>query len=486
MERISGDALGPLAGNSVEPSRAPRQDRAPARRVLMIVSDFPPSIAMGAQTCWQIARNLPGHGWTPIVLTTDARLDDYRDPAQAGFEPGFTVVRTGRLPHPLEVWEVLRRLRPGRKHEAEVMGPAVASSRRRGSFLTAVREGLYVPDTETGWILPAVVAGRGLVRRADVACLFSSGPAWSSHLAALGLARLTGLPWVAHLRDPWSQGSIYSRESQWADRINARLERAVVQRATTVICVTDRHTDLLRRHYASCAPEKFVTVPNGYDGAEWEQAEQDAGAPGAAARGAQFVITYAGALYVGRSPLLVLEALRRLSQSGDLTLDRVRLDLVVTDGVGRLPDGRDIMDVAREMGLGGSVQVLGPLPRRETLRRLLDSDLLLLLGHNYTVQVAGKLYEYLRSGRPILALAPEGAQTDLLRATGGAWIVKPDDLDGAVAGVRDVYRRWQAGQSGPRADAHLVSAFDRRVLVGRLAAELDAAVALAPGRGGER
>jgi hypothetical protein len=101
-----------------------------------------------------------------------------------------------------------------------------------------------------------------------------------------------------------------------------------------------------------------------------------------------------------------------------------------------------------------------------------------LLGHNYTVQVAGKLYEYLRSGRPILALAPAGAQTDLLRATGGAWIVEPDDLDGTVKALRDAFRRWEAGQSGPQADTHLVSGFDRRVLVGRIATVLDAAAEL--------
>ncbi len=475
----AGVGGGPLVESSAERSHTPRLGGDPAPRVLMIVSDFPPSIEMVAQTCWQIARNLPGHGWTPIVLTKEAHQVDSRDPAQTGFVPGFTVVRTGILPHPLSV---VRRLRPGRKDGGEATGAAVGSRRSRGWLRTAVLEGLHVPDTETGWILPAVVAGRRLVRGSGVDCLFSSGPAWSSHLAALALARLTGLPWVAHFRDPWSQGSVYSRASQWADRADARLERAVVRSATTVICVTDRHTDLLRRHYTSCGLEKFATVPNGYDSAEWEQAEQDAGAGGTGARGERFVITYAGALYVGRSPLPVLEALRRLSQTGELTLERVRLDVVVNDGVRQLPDGRDIMDVAREMGLGGSVQVLGPLPRREALRRLLDSDLLLLLGHNYTVQVAGKLYEYLRSGRPILALAPEGAQTDLLRATGGAWIVEPHDVDGAVKALQDAYRRWQAGQPGPEADPHLVRSFDRRVLVGRLAAELDAAVSHAAKR----
>ena len=63
----------------------------------MVVSSFPPSIEMGAQTCWQIARNLPRHGWTPIVLTPRERGINYRDPAQPGFEPGFPVVRTGVL-----------------------------------------------------------------------------------------------------------------------------------------------------------------------------------------------------------------------------------------------------------------------------------------------------------------------------------------------------------------------------------------------------
>jgi glycosyltransferase involved in cell wall biosynthesis len=456
-----------------EPSRAPRLGRKPVRRVLMIVSSFPPSIEMGAQTCWQIARNLPRHGWTPIVLTPHAPHISYLDPGQPGFEPGVTVVRTGVLPHPVQL---LRRLRGGQKGRVEGPGPAVATSRRPGWLRRTMLESLNIPDIVTGWILPAVVAGRALVRRSDIACLFSSGPAWSSHLAALGLARLTGLPWVAHFRDPWSQGSV-SRDSQWAQRANARLERAVVERAATVICVTDRHTDLLRRHYASCDPGKFVTVPNGFDGAEWEEAEQDVGAAGARASVGQFVITYAGALYVGRSPLLVLEALQRLSQTRDLALDRVRFDIIVNDGMRQLPDGRDIMDVAREMGLGGSVEVLGPLPRRDTLKRLLASNLLLLLGHNFTMQVPGKLYEYLRTGRPILALAPAGAQTDLLRATGGAWIVEPHDLEGVVEAVRDAYRRWETGQSGPQADERLVGGFDRRVLVGRFAMELAAAVA---------
>jgi hypothetical protein len=452
------------------------------RHLLMVVSAFPPSVEMGAQTCWQIARNLRGHGWTPIVVTTAST--QYTGGTQAGFEPGFPVVRTGTLPHPLSL---LRRVRAAQKAGgggvADVERTAtVGSDGRRGWLRRTVLASLNVPDTFTGWIPPAVAAGRRLARQSGVTCLFSSGPAWSSHLAGLALARLTGLPWVVHFRDPWSQGAHASGAPEWADRMNARLERAVVQRAGRVICVTEHHSDLLRRHYAGCDPEKFATVSNGYDGAEWEQVERDHRAAGAEARDGRFVITYAGALYVGRSPLLVLEAFRRLARAGRLAPDRVRLDLVLYDGVRHLPDGRDMMGVAHEMGLDGSLRILGPFSRDETLRHLLDSDLLLLLGHNFTIQIPGKLYEYLRSGRPILALAPPGAQTELLRTTGGAWIVGPDDVDGAVEAIGDAYERWTAGRPGPKADARLVSAFDRRVLAGRFAGELDRAVSQAARR----
>ena len=459
------------------------------RRVLMVVSAFPPSVEMGAQACWQIARNLPRHGWTPIVLTMEEGHAEYSG-SQAGFEPGFPVVRTGALPHPVSL---LRRIRAAQKAGGGEAAEVVASGDsdgRRGWLRQTVLAWLNVPDTLTGWIPPAVLAGRRLLRGSDVACLFSSGPAWSSHLAALALARLTGLPWVAHFRDPWSQGqgSRDQGEPRWADRMNARLERAVVRRAARVICVTEQHANVLRRHYVSCAPEKFVTISNGYDGAEWEQLERERSAAGARARTEQFVITYAGALYVGRSPLLVLQALTRLAQVGDIPADRVRLDLILYDGVRHLPDGREMMEVAREMGLGGSLRIEGPFRRDETLRRLLDSDLLLLLGNNLTMQIPGKLYEYLRTGRPILALVPAGPQTDLLRATGGAWIVEPDDVDAAVAAIRDAYQRWLSGRPGPMADARLVSSFDRRVLVGRFAREMDAAVSQTgrPRRGRQR
>ena len=62
-----------------------------------------------------------------------------------------------------------------------------------------------------------------------------------------------------------------------------------------------------------------------------------------------------------------------------------------------------------------------------------EADLLLLLAEKFVIQIPGKTYEYLRAGRPILALTPEGALANLLRRIGGGLVVSPSDTAGVLA-----------------------------------------------------
>ena len=98
-----------------------------------------------------------------------------------------------------------------------------------------------------------------------------------------------------------------------------------------------------------------------------------------------------------------------------------------------------------------------------------QSDLLLLLAEGLTLQIPGKTYEYLRAGRPILALTSEGALADLLRRTGGAWVVHPKDESGISEAVLQAYRGWENGFASPRANQAMVGGFDRRLLAGQFA-----------------
>ena len=431
----------------------------PTHGVLMVTYHYPPSMEMGGQTCAQIARHLPLYGWSPTVLTVRECYSELVGDALEQDSPG-RVVRAGMLPHPLTLYRILKsRLHWG--HNSA--GGGGKDSENRGRLRRWLLSLLLVGDGYTGWLLPAGLAGLRVARGAGVQHLLSSGPPWTSHLVGLLLSRITGLPWTAHFRDPWIQGSQSKPLSLVSMRIDTALERIVMKRATSVVCVTDRHTEILKRAYSDLAPGKFVTIPNGFDGEEWESIEAESDLDSELAT--EFTITYTGQLYHARNPRPLFQALRILIDAGHIDQNRIRVELI---GWCDLAEGRQVSDIAEDFRMRDCITMRGPLARREALRALTRSNLLLLLAEGMTLQIPGKTYEYLRAGRPILALTADGALTDLLRSTGGASVVAPHDVAGIAAVVREAYQNWKAGY--PRGATKVsISQFDRRILAGRFA-----------------
>ncbi len=442
-------------------------------RVLLITYDFPPSVEIGAHACEQVSRHLPRYGWQPVVLTIGER---YIDPARIDRQfsrryPGL-VHRTRVFPHPLDVY---RRFKSSVHNRIGFNGKSAGPQRERIDFRTWLLSLLLVPDMYTGWIIPAVAAGMRLVRTHQIAHIFSSAPCWTNHLIGLLLSRLTGLPWTVHFRDPWTQVDHWKPASATSRRIERCLESMVLRRVTTVVCVTDPHTKLLRASFPYLPSEKFHTILNGYDGEEWEALDLRNG-NGCQGPSDHFVITYAGSLWQRRSPLPLFRALGKLVTSGEVKADSLRIDLI---GWCEVAQGQQVHEMAAAHGIGACLSLVGPLGRAQTLSRLVASNLLLLLAEDWTLQIPGKTYEYLRSGRPILALTQNGALADLLRMTGGGWVMDPDDEVAITAALRQAYVNWSVGTLNPVADSRIVTSFDRRLLAGRYAELFDFATSAA-------
>jgi glycosyltransferase involved in cell wall biosynthesis len=456
------------SASTAAPERTPR-------RLLFIAYQFAPSLEMGARSCVQIARHLPRHGWSPVVLTAQEKYIEERyrggDDEIAGLGLPDAIVRTRLLPHPLDFYRWLKSVL-GRKPQdaggagaAEIVdGPPAAKGRLRRLILSA----LCIPDIYAGWILPAVVAGLKAARESKTEQIFSSGPFWTNHVVGLALSYLTGLPWTAHFRDPWITGNWQALTSSFAVRVSKWLERIVVTRATAVVSVTEEHSAAFRRAYPRLPADKFFTVPNGYDNEEWAESPADLQRERESEE--KFLIAYTGKFYIDRDPQPLFRALRTLIDSGEIEREQVRVDLV---GWCATSEGRSVRGMAAECGLGDCVNILGPCGRPETIRRMMRADLLLLLAERFVIQIPGKTYEYLRAGRPILAITPEGALANFLRRTGAGWVVDPKDDAGVLGALRERYRQWKAGERGPIADPEVVAGFDRRKLAGRLAELFD-------------
>src|SRR5207245_6583640 len=176
------------------------------------------------------------------------------------------VVRTRVAPHLLSIYRnVKSKLRP-RADRTTGHEPPV---QRAGTLHRWALSLLTTPDIYTGWLPPASLAGLREIRRRGVTHLLSSAPCWTNHLVGLVLARLTGLPWTAHFRDPWTRIPHWQPRTPLARCLEVALEERVVRTASTVVCVTNRHSDLMRGLYPDLPGDTFVTIPNGFDEAEW-------------------------------------------------------------------------------------------------------------------------------------------------------------------------------------------------------------------------
>ena len=270
-------------------------------------------------------------------------------------------------------------------------------------------------------------------------CVVTTSPPESAHLVGRILQRRRGLPWVAELRDAWGFESLRPRFPLGAQRrLDERLERRLLGAADAVVCVSQAAADDLRRR-GIAEPE---VVENGW---EPEQVEAAAAAvsSGVGLDPERVSLVYTGRFGRGRDPAALVEALAELAASEPDAA--ARLELVA---VGPLtPAERELL--GRDLA-PARIVLAGTLPRERAIALQREADALLLIAHPERSQLLNfKLFEYLATERPVLALA---AGTEAGRVAGelGCEVVPAGDVR-AIAGA--LARLTREGLPAPDANA---------------------------------
>lgn len=414
-------------------------------RVLMISYSYPPMSTPGALRSSKFAKYLPAHGWEPVVVTP--RNGFARSVGLEGEElPGVTVVRTPDV--------------GGLKRAAAKLGPQPGGRASRGrSGVGILVNRLLFPDRDAPWYPFAMAAGLRVIRQGGVRALYSTSPWVTNHMVALHLARLTGLPWIADYRDPWTVTHAYF-PGPLRRRMDRALDRAIHRRAARVLQVSEFNRGVVAAAFPEAAG-KLVVLRNGYDPDDF------VGLPPAPGEGEPFVLTYSGSFYGGgRDPRGLFDAMAALAREGVLTPERFRLDLVGESEAA-------IVELAREQGVEALVNHVGRLPYRENLERLGASSALLVLTETNPRargEMTTKLYEYFGVGRPVLALTPpEFELAGVVAQAGAGTCIHPAD----AAGIAEWLRRAVQAPRTQGAPPAGVEAFTRAAGTAQLARLLD-------------
>lgn len=332
---------------------------------------------------------------------------------------------------------------------------------------------LAIPDVWAGWYLWAVPSGKRAIREDPPDLVFSTSPHGIAHVIAGRLARWGRLPWVMDFRDPWYEEPPEPETPYAVHVANRRLERKAVRQANRVIATTESHRNALAERYGEEPHAKFVTITNGYDEADFADLAEEVGVKAPVGTEAhRMVILHAGKIDVDyrRDPRPLVRSLEELSDKGELPDVGVELQFL---GPGNTPFAQTLREEFSGYDEGPiRIVFIDRVGYRESLRRMLDADLLLLLeaSEDTRMMVPAKLYEYLRTGRPILLMAHPGAMAEVVAKTGGAWLADPRTEGELTEQLREILGLWERGtlhENG--ADQRILATYDRRNLAGRLA-----------------
>lgn len=383
------------------------------KRVLMIAFHYPPLRgSSGIQRTLKFSRYLPEHGWHPVVLSANPRAyASTSDDQMAEIPKDVPVHRAFAL-------DTSRHLAIG------------------GRYLGM----LALPDRWVSWWLGAVPAGLRMIRQYRPDVIWSTYPIATAHLIALALHRLTGIPWIADMRDPMTDVSYPS--NPLTRKVYRWIEKQAVTHAVKVLCTTPGTIKMYQERFPEIPPSRFCVIENGYDEENFQSAESAvvASAPGRR----PFTLVHSGVIYPSeRDPRPFFEALSELMQSGHITPGSLQVILRATGHDGYLKE------LIAQHNIESLVVLAPPVPYREALAEMLSADgLLILQASNCNHQIPAKLYEYLRARRPILALTdPAGDTASKLRAAGVNTIARLDSKSDIVRGLVHFLNTATSGQA---------------------------------------
>jgi glycosyltransferase involved in cell wall biosynthesis len=372
-------------------------------KVLIISYYWPPSGKASHHWPMKIAKHLPEFGWQPVVLTVNEDNFSHRDESQLAEVADIPVIRTNTI----EPFNFYRKFIGKAKDEPLIASETISTKNKSLSHRISIwiRMNLFVPDARVGWYFKAKKEADKQIKEGSFKAIISIGPPHSTHLIGKYFSQKYNLPHIPVFIDPWTD-IIYYREfkrNNLTVSIDNKLEEGVLKNAFSVIFVTETtQQDYIKKY--SWLKEKSNVLFWGYDEDAFSQAEKNP----LPKDPAEEILLHAGNIFDYQNPPLLWKQLRKEIDNGR----NLKIEFIGT--VSPL-----IKEEIEDNNLAERTHYLGFLPYNEMIRRLLHADYL-LVGATEPRHLPGKLFEYLRAGKQILAFGKDNEEVRNILTEAGA------------------------------------------------------------------
>ena len=377
------------------------------KKALIISYYWPPAGGPGVQRVLNIVEHLTEFGWEPIVLSVKNPSAPAHDDSLLSRIPSDIKVFCTETREPFNAYKKLT----GRKtsdHLPKNLSTGTKISFREG-FSRWIRANLFIPDARSGWKPFLVKEGLRIIDEYDPDIIFSTSPPHSLQLGAMQLARLSGKPWIADLRDPWTEAYWETQmpKTKRSRKKNSSYEKSVLDNASAITTVGEGISTLLKTKTET----PVSVIYNGFREIPLKKGSTD-----------KFEIVHLGNLSAMQSCEDLVLAIASLSPNEKEDIELVFIGSVAEEHRAMIAAHPDI-----------HVKYHDFLPYEDMVQKAQTASILYLprLNSSYSKGlISAKLFDYLALQRPILAVADKDSDiAGILKDSGCGKSFDPGEIN---------------------------------------------------------
>ena len=420
------------------------------KKVLIITYYWPPAGGPGVQRWLKFVKYLPGYGIEPVVYIPENPTYPLIDKGLLEEVNADTTIIKHKIVEPYAWASAFS------KGNTKKISSGIIPAQKKQSLLQRmmlwVRGNLFIPDARVLWVKPSIAYLSAYIKENNIDTVITTGPPHSLHLIGLGLKKQLGIKWLADFRDPWTTIGYHKqlKLSVSSAKKHKDLEHEVLNTADTIL-VTSPTT---KKEFEALTNKPIAVITNGYDVEKVIKQPLDE----------KFTVAHIGSFLSERNPKILWQALAELiAENAGF---KVSFELKLIGAV-----SREVLDAIDANELSGYVNNLGYVSHDEAIAAQRKSQVLLLVeidSEETKCIIPGKLFEYMVSERPIVAIGPEGADfSGIIQATNTGVFVTYTEKDRLKKAILTYFEQYQQGslQSHPIG----LQQYSRKNLTGQLA-----------------
>ena len=366
------------------------------KKALIIAYYWPPAGGPGVQRWLKFVKYLPNFNVEPIVYVPENPNYPIIDETLLDEIPNNITILRQPIKEPYKLAGFLSRKESKRISKGIIHQPKSQTFIEK--VLLYIRGNFFIPDARKNWVKPSVEYLSKYIQENNIETIITTGPPHSLHLIGMQLKQKLGVKWLADFRDPWTTIGYHNqlKLSKKSATKHKQLEKEVLLNADEIITTSFTTS----KEFQSIVNKHVITITNGYDDQKKSSVELDK----------KFTCSHIGSLLSQRNPEVLWKVFQELINENEDFKNNFQLNLI---GV----VSEDVLNSIYKHQLKEYVNLIGYVSHQDAVSYQKQSQVLLLIeidSKDTKCIIPGKLFEYMVSERPIIAIGPKGADVETI------------------------------------------------------------------------